>query len=116
MESLKPTKIVFLSEQDGPVERQLKQRFILHFSRGIEVSLAYLARVSYNDAANPFVAVCVLADRSKSREIATDIGEIFRKLFNISQSLDIFFLSETQVLEIDRVARPFYPPLTSPSA
>jgi hypothetical protein len=108
MESRKSAKIVFLGEQDGKVERELKQQLSECFSGSIHVSYAYLVRSSYEETLGVNVTLGIFAKSSNCSELIPCFEQVFRGLFRPTQHLDILFLSESQLQEINEVAKPFY--------
>jgi hypothetical protein len=109
METLrKNSHVVFLGEQDGVVERELKTELLSCFTPDMHVSAAFLARVSYEDVPGPHVTLCIRGNEQNASELVQRIGSVFAKQFNSTQKLDIFFMSETQLEAIKRVAKPFY--------
>ena len=67
-----------------------------------------MARVSFAEVPMPQVALCVRGGEHQKAVLVECVGSIFSKLFKTSLHLDILFLSEDQVSEITRVAKPFY--------
>ena len=108
MDSIRSKRVLFLGEQDGPVEQQLKAGVISCFTSIGGVVGAYLVRVSYEETDASFVALCLLGDATKHRSVAECVGGIFKTLFAPTVPLDIAFLSDSQVAEIQKVARPFF--------
>ena len=108
MDSIHSKRVLFLGEQDGSVEQQLKEQVISCFSSIGGVASAYLVRVSYAETNAPFVALCLAGDKTKHRTIAECIGGVFKALFAPTVALDIVFLSSLQVAEIEKVAKPFF--------
>jgi SseB protein C-terminal domain len=109
MDDLKVSRVLFLGEQDGPVERQLKTKLIEHcfVSQG-SVSSAYLARVSYQDTPGVTVALSLWGGKENAAAILECIGTAFRPLFRATEHLDTVFLDELQRQAVDKVAKPFY--------
>jgi hypothetical protein len=109
MEKLMTSRVLFLGEQDGVVERELKAYLVEHcFASQRAVSSAYLARVSYQETPGPAVALCLWGGKENAAAIVESIGAAFRRQFNAAEHLDIFFMDELQRQAIDKVAKPFY--------
>jgi hypothetical protein len=108
MEPLKTARVLFLGEQDGEIERELKKQLSGCFSRSILVSFAYLVRTSYKETPGANVALCILAKTANRTELLPCVEEVFRRLFHPTQHMDTLFLSEAQLQEINKVAKPFY--------
>jgi hypothetical protein len=108
MEPLKTAQILFLGEQDGEIERELKEQFSGCLSGCIHVTCAYLVRVSYKETPGANVALCIFAKTENRAELLPCIEEVFRRSFHPTQHMDTLFLSEAQLQEINKVAKPFY--------
>ncbi len=108
IESQKISGVIFLGEQDGQVERELKAALADFLPVHRTISLVYLARVSYRETPGSGVALCLRGGSEDAPVLVAGIGEVFKKLFNPTQHLDILFLSDSQVSELERVAKPFY--------
>src|SRR5882724_9713096 len=99
-------QIAFLGEQDGAVERQLKEELMQVFQRDKTVNKAYLARAAVDG--NPTVVLGVRAEGVDESRLATQVGAVFASIFNARQHLDIVFLSDAQNAEASRVCRAFF--------
>jgi hypothetical protein len=115
MNRLRAQKIIFLGEQDGAIEQELKNVLSRYLSGIPNVSAAYLARVSYAESPQPKVALCLSGGSEDALGLVTSIQGLFSKRFSATQSLDILFLSEPQLTVINFVAKPFYPQANSSS-
>ena len=116
-----PHQVQFVGEQDGPPERELKER-LANSLRPMGVQKAYLAVVSYaerkgpqnaaGDGAGPElnVALCLsLADAAvEKNEIVARASHDFAAMFGPSQHMDIIFLTDQQEVALGTVCRPFY--------
>jgi hypothetical protein len=101
--------ISFLGEQDGSIERQFKEKLVVCFTADAIVRSAYLAKVAYAGKPGLQVALCLDTGPARSGDLILSIGEAFKTLFSPSVHLDILFLSDEQVAELDQVAKRFYP-------
>jgi hypothetical protein len=108
MERRRSAKILFLGEQDGDIERELKKQLSGCFSGSVHVSYAYLVRTSYSETPGVTVALCIFAKAANRTELLPCIEQVFRGLFHPTQHIDILFLSKVQLQEITKVAKPFY--------
>lgn len=61
MESFHVLEVVFVGEQDGAPERDLKSRLISYFQTEPQVTVAYLVRVRYGTEETK-VALCLVAE------------------------------------------------------
>ena len=98
--------IVFVGEQDGPPEQQLKERLAALFERHAGVSSAYLARAIIDRRTT--VILGVSAAGLDESDFAREVGAVFAAIFNRRAHLDIVFLSRDQRAAISRVCRAFY--------
>ena len=108
MEPLRPAKILFLGEQDGEIERELKKQLSKCFAGSIRVSYAYLVRASYKETPGVNIALCIFANAANRTELLPCLEQVFRGMFHPTQHIDMLFLSEIQLKEINQVAKPFY--------
>jgi len=105
--SFRPPKIDFLGEQDGIPERELKIEIAKVLEEQPTVMRAYLAIVRYG-ASSPSVALC-LADKTLHIEkIVLRIGQIFQKMFNVDECLEIFIINPSQERKLMKVCKPFF--------
>jgi hypothetical protein len=56
----------------------------------------------------PAVSLCLWGGKENAAAIVESIGAVFRRQFNATEHLDIFFMDELQHQAIDKVAKPFY--------
>jgi hypothetical protein len=94
-ELLHVPRLIFLGEQDGPPERELKTLLAQLFDHEGGVLRAYLAQVSYGDSANS-VALCVRVGSQGSKRLVEKIGKVFGGMFGEHEHLDIIFLDDAQ--------------------
>ena len=99
--------IEFVGEQDGAVERQLKEAIAAALREDAGVAKAYLARVRY-DGKTASVVLGLLTDGDDSEPLVTEIGAIFASIFNGKAHLDVLFLSHEQNADIRKVCPAFY--------
>jgi hypothetical protein len=100
--------LVFVGEQDGIVERELKQRLTTVLNQYCDIRRAYLVRVAYSDAGIQHVALCLEGGDVDQLQIANSVAVIFRELAPQSASLDILWPNVRQLSEVKCVSRPFY--------
>src|SRR5687768_16878143 len=89
-EALLVAQVRFLGEQDGPPERELKEKLAALF-RGSLVQSAYLARVAYGSSAAPEVVLCIRSESGADESLVKDVSGIFTPMFGKGQQLDIIF-------------------------
>jgi hypothetical protein len=115
MSNIHPQKIQvpqfrFVGEQDGPPERELKQRLVEFFKRDQSVKAAYLARVAF-DESRIGVALCLRTQFGADPGMAEKIGRIFASMFGSQQHLDIIFPTVEQEGSLAKVCVPFFGPV-----
>lgn len=101
--------VVFVGEQDGEVERDLKDRLTERFRSNSQLTEAYLVSVRYDDPKDVHVALCLrTALGINDPSLVKAANAEFVEMFANTQSLDIFFLTPAQAEQVSSVARPFY--------
>ena len=98
----------FLSEQDGPIERDLKAALAEELAAFPGVERAYLARVDYGNADAYEVALCIRGP--EDRAVVERASRRFAPFFGPDVHMDIVFLTEGRERELAAVCRPFYAP------
>jgi hypothetical protein len=102
-------KYRFLREQNGPAELRLTEALCGFFNQRTGILHAYLAVVDFGEGTATSVALCLRATFDDGHaEIVNGVGEIFSKMFNRAQHLDIVFLTDEQQAQIHSVCRPFF--------
>ena len=99
--------MVFVAEQDGIPERELKAKLVEHFTGNINLEAAFLVRIRYGASEELKVALCLSARRPDT-QLARKAASEFQQMFVVDESLDIIFLTRKQLREISQVAKPFY--------
>ena len=100
--------VFFVGEHDGEPERRLKDELCRYFAANGSVKQAYLVVVRFGGEQTSNVALALSAQSGTQRELVEGIQELFRSIFNVSQHLDIIFVSAAQEAKIVPVCRPFY--------
>lgn len=98
----------FIGEQDGPSERELKERLTDFFQHDQSVRAAYLARASYGESSQVSVALCLRTQFGADPGMAEKIGRIFASMFGGQQRLDIIFPTTEQETALAKVCAPFF--------
>jgi hypothetical protein len=98
--------IVFVGEQDGPAESQLKAQLAHLFAQHAGVSEAYLTRASVDGLAT--VVLGLAADGLDESDFARRVGTVFASIFNARAHLDVLFLDAAQLAQVSGVCRAFY--------
>ena len=100
-------RVEFLGEQDGVAERELKALLLEALKLFPSVRHAYLARVGFQPAGTPSVAICLAADRPNP-QVVREISAQFKSVFAKDTFVDIIFLSGEQQSDVARVCSAFY--------
>ena len=99
---------VFLGEQSGEIEEELKRRLIELFQIDQSIVAAYLARVSYKDKLPPSVTLCLRTQPESQVGVAAQIGNVFGSMFSSKEHMDIIFLDREQEFNVSKVCSPFF--------
>jgi hypothetical protein len=100
--------IQFLGEQDGPPERDLKQKFAALFREDGSVSRAYLARAVLNGDETSTVVLALMRPEGDNLALVKKVAGIFDATYGASQHLDTIYLSDAQETRLAKVCRPFF--------
>lgn len=106
-DEMRVPQVRFLGEQDGPVEREFKQRLVELFGHDSPVGAAYLARVAYSDATPVVVALCLRVEPGQEHVLAENAAQVFSSMFGRHEHLDILFLDAKQETEVSKVCPAF---------
>jgi hypothetical protein len=98
----------FLSEQDGPVERDLKARWLPILSASPQVRRAFLLRASYEGQSGEHVVLALCCSGGSDSELLEALRVPYAAIFHRDCPLDIAFASPTQESQIEKVCPPFY--------
>jgi hypothetical protein len=98
----------FVGEQDGPPERELKERLVAFFHRDQSVQTAYLARAMYGEQGAVNVALCLRTQFGPDGGLAEKVGRIFATMFGSHEHLDMVFLTPAQETALAKVCTPFF--------
>ena len=109
MDAHRTQGILFLGEQNGKGESAFKSALCELFTRNPVVEAAYLVRVSFHETPVPQVALCMRGGEQNASSLVSSVGGVFKGIFSTTQHLNVVFLSPAQVVEIGKVAKPFYP-------
>jgi len=100
--------VSFVGEQDGPPERELKDKLTVLFGQLQLVRTAYLALVRYDKAGPVHVALCVRGQPGQNRMFAERVGRVFASIFGSHEHLDTLWLTPEQEVSLRQVCRTFY--------
>jgi SseB protein C-terminal domain len=109
MDAYVPTKLRFVCEQDGEIERHLKAKLAKCLEENPNIEIAYLARVEYDARVPSSVALCL---RSTSGEpdlfVIDKVNAVFSPMFGLHEHLDVLFLNPELEKRVSSACRPFY--------
>jgi hypothetical protein len=106
---LAPRVVTFIGEQDGPAERDLKDRFVEVLSGEPVVRRAYLACAEHGDGSGVHITLCLkCSPRAEDVSLLPKLAGIFGSMFNSQEHLDIRFLEDNEEHDLRSVCVPFY--------
>jgi hypothetical protein len=105
---VKVPRITFVGEQDGPVERTLKGRWLPILSANTAIRRAFLARAVYEGQNGVHVVLALCSKGGDDLELVEALRVPYAAIFGGDCPLDMAFVSATQESEIERVCPPFY--------
>lgn len=108
-DEMRVPQVQFVGEQDGPAEREFKQRLVERIGHDHRVVTAHLARVKYSDATPIVVALCLRVEPGQESDLARKVAQVFSSMFGRHEHLDILFLDPQQVTEVSKVCLAFIP-------
>ena len=106
-EPFRSRRVIFVGEQDGPSECELKAQLAQVFAAQ-NVSRAYLARVEVDYKGSPAQSVALCLRAEADERLVQKVGEIFASMFGKDVHMDIMFVSELQEAELAKCCRPFF--------
>lgn len=99
--------VMFISEQEGSSESDLKKELTTLFLRE-GVRKAYLVKMSYADSVPASVVLCLWSTVGSEKALVEKISEIFASMFARQEHLDIMFLSGAQEARLSNQCSPFF--------
>ena len=108
IESFSSSGLHFVGEQDGPVERELKEKISSRLRERPNIAAAYLALVRHGNTPHHDVALCLRSTSGPDLDVLNDIARLFRSMFSVETSLDIVFIDAGEEGRLSKVCRPFY--------
>ena len=103
-----PQGIRFLREQDGRIERLLKQELIVLFKGTKEVDEAYLVTCEFGGNMPQGVLLAIHASSGADVNLVQRIQNVFGSIFAKREHLDILLLDSDQQQNVSSVCLPFY--------
>jgi len=102
------SSVQFLHDQDGPMERTIKQRLSEFFRDVVQVEEAYFVRVLYSGNVQE-VALCVYGTPEMDAQLVLKgTQQVYQRAVNTDQTLHTIFLTPAQHVDITKVCKSFY--------
>jgi len=98
----------FLGEQDGPVERTVKARWLPILAARPEIRRAFLVRASYEGPNDLHVVLALCSSAGPDVSLIEALRVPYAAILSRDCPLDIVFASATHESQIERVCPPFY--------
>jgi len=100
--------VEFLHDQDGPMERLIKQKLSEFFRDVVQVEEAYFARVMYGGNVQS-VALCVYGSPEMDTQLVMrGVQQVYQRAVNTDQGLQTIFLTALQHADVVKVCKSFY--------
>ena len=104
-----PKDVVFLYEQDGQPEGELRDALMDYFkNRAKGILRAYLVAARYEKEKVPRVVLALRAVSAVPFSTIKGAFDVFAKIFNAKTSLDILPINEKQERAVQQVCKAFY--------
>ena len=98
----------FLAEQDGPVERTVKARWLPILSAAPQIRRAFLVRAAYEGPNDLHVVLALCSTAGADLKLIKALRVPYADIFSRDCPLDMMFVSSAQGSQIERVCPPFY--------
>jgi hypothetical protein len=98
----------FLGEQDGPVERTIKAKWLPILSARAEIRRAFLVRASYEGSKDVHVVLALCSKGGSDLSLIEALRVPYAAVFHCDCPLDMVFANSAQESQIERVCPPFY--------
>lgn len=106
--SVSVQKLRFLGEQDGPVERDVKERWMPILRASPPIRRAFLVRALYEGHPGPQVILALCSSGGPDDALVEALRVPFAAIFHRDCPLDMAFLTPAQESQIEPVCGPFY--------
>lgn len=108
MNKIIENKIKFIGEQDGKIERQLKEKLSTIFFQSNGLIRAYLACMQYESSKDVSVALCIKSNNDVNEILISKCASIFQSIFSRDTPLDIHYITNEQEQDLRQLCYPFY--------
>lgn len=103
-----PSRIVFLKEQTGAPEDELKAALTDIFTQHAGILAAYLVRVQYGTTEFNMALGLWVAPGTDPEPAVAAAGACFWRMFHAGEHLDIILLTPEELQAIRKVCKPFF--------
>ena len=100
--------IRFVGEQDGPVERDVKARWLPILSANPQIRRAFLVRAAYEGDEGQHVVLALCSSGAPDPALIDALRVPYAAMFHRDCPLDMGFPSPAQESQIEKVCPPFY--------
>jgi hypothetical protein len=100
--------VLFLGEQDGVPERELKARLIPVLNGTRTVARAYLAKIAYGPIGSANVALCLRTTTEPDSCLLQALSQVFSSMFSSNEHLDILVLDDEKEARLSGVCHAFF--------
>jgi hypothetical protein len=97
----------FVGEQDGPIERDLKAKWLLILANSPQIRRAFLVRATYADQTQ-HVILALASTGGPDLTLVEALRVPYAALFSRDCPLDMTFVGASQQSDIEKVCPPFY--------
>ena len=108
VKQLHAPQVKFLGEQDGPVERTVRARWLPILSANPQIRRAFLVRASYEGPNDVHVVLALCSNGGPDLNLIEALRVPYAAIFSRDCPVDMVFVSATQESQIERVCPPFY--------
>ena len=101
-------RVKFLGEQDGPVERTIKDQWIPILAAHSNIRRAFLVRAAYERPDDVHVLLALCSNDGPNAGLVDALRVPYAAIFHRDCPLDMVFVSAAQEAHIESVCSPFY--------
>lgn len=101
-------KLRFLGEQDGPVERDVKARWLPILTASPHIRRAFLVRALYEGEPDQHVILALCSSSGPDATLVEALRVPYAAIFHRDCPLDMAFVTPAQESQIEPLCPPFY--------
>jgi hypothetical protein len=98
----------FIGEQDGPVERDLKSRWVPILAAAPQIRRAFLVRSVYDGQGGLHIVLALCTSGAPDQGLMQALRVPYAAKFHRDCPLDMMFATAAQEAQIEKVCPPFY--------